>query len=252
MDNEAQWQSTSQSISSKQKSVLSLKYNKRIDCEEKKTAAEMSSQYGVSNPNQNNPEISNFHISCWPPVEENEFISVNLQKKSEANKVYRNQNFDYSDASNPESIVNYSESSDSANNPMSLADQSLLPGFQQPFRTEKCDDESNYSKSGIINHCTEHRKLEYSSKVTCSLESQKPCDSSTTTAKESIPNYDNHSEDKILSKNVNSSKDFNTPTGKTVKQLNKCDEDQMTFLPTDHLAFPERSRNVAGSYKCKF
>ncbi|GIX82015.1 hypothetical protein CEXT_76311, partial [Caerostris extrusa] len=83
--------------------------------------------------------------------------------------------------------------------------------------------------------------------------SQKACNISTrtsTTANESSANNKNRSEDKILRKNLNPSKDLDTPSGNTMKQLNKCEKDEMTFLPTGRLEFSDHSRTVARPYNC--
>ncbi|GIY39415.1 hypothetical protein CDAR_383611 [Caerostris darwini] len=87
---------------------------------------------------------------------------------------------------------------------------------------------------------------QYSSSVTCSSERQKACKISTTTAaNESNATYGNHSEDKILSKNANSSMELDTTFGNARKELYKRDKDRSSSLPTNPLEFPERSRTVA-------
>ncbi|GIY34787.1 hypothetical protein CDAR_46781 [Caerostris darwini] len=120
-----------------------------------------------------------------------------------------------------------------------------------------CASNSNETKHhgfgiGIINN-TGLYTSESSSSVSSSSVSQKACKISTrTTANESNATNKSNSEDKIFSRNVISSKELNTPSGNTGKQLYKCGKDRIKFQPTDHLEFPQRSRSIARPYKCKF
>ncbi|GIY75596.1 hypothetical protein CDAR_175421 [Caerostris darwini] len=364
------WPFLSENKSSTQQSIVP-DIHQRIDSKETATA-EISSQHGVSTHNQYNPRISDFHFPGTPAVEEKESKSIYVQQTSEASDVFKYKNFLYSDAG----ISGFE-----ANNPRSLADQSLLPGFQQtfgrrnalmnqmsqhnkdlsqveycglsrtneascstgnlihptniaeqtepfsfttltfddavqnqPFSTNSlyCNSEENILNisetenpnvitddiwlpitsnisitnqesqtnldvikfkgddnnpknkqctefsygitnsdsnqthqhnfgSEIITSNTELRTWEYSSSVTCSSENQKACNiSTTTTANDSNAIHKNHS-DRNFSRNVNSSKNLDTPSGNARK------ESYRRILPKDHLAFP-----VAKRYKCNF
>ncbi|GIY39335.1 hypothetical protein CDAR_536251 [Caerostris darwini] len=135
MDHEARWPSASEFDSSTQESILSS-IHQRSDCEET-AAAKMSSQYEVSNYNQYNPKIPDFQFPGKPSVDENVSKSLNLKQTSEESEPFRNPNLQYSDASNPEPLVN---------NPMPLFDQCVLPGFQQTFG----------QRNAVMNKMSEH------------------------------------------------------------------------------------------------
>ncbi|GIY16472.1 hypothetical protein CEXT_423011 [Caerostris extrusa] len=371
------WPSLSENKSSTHESIVP-DIHQRIDCKETATA-EISSQHGVSTHNQYNPGISDFPFPGTPAVEENESKSIYVQQTSEASNVFKYKNFLYSDAgtsgfeaNNPMSLadqsflpgfqqafgrrnalmnrmpqhnkdlsqIEYSQPSDASNQehpaniPMSLAGQSFLPEFQQtfgqmnavmnrmhqhpnvfsqmeysgttatkevpystgnlihptniaeqtepfsfttltfddplqnlPFSTNKDDNNptnkqctefsygitnsDSYARNSnqthqhnfgreILTSSTELRTWEYSSSVTYSSENQKACNiSTTTTANDSNAIHKNHS-DKIFSRNVNSSKNLDTP-GNARKQSYR------RILPKDLLVFP-----VARRYKCNF
>ncbi|GIY48479.1 hypothetical protein CDAR_585211 [Caerostris darwini] len=98
---------------------------------------------------------------------------------------------------------------------------------------------------------TEYLTWEYSSPVTYPSEGQIVCNISTTTiANESNCTRKKHSEDKINTDFVNSTKESDTSSGNTRKQSSKGDKDRTAFLPTDHRIFPEPSRSVV--YNCSF
>ncbi|GIY79089.1 hypothetical protein CDAR_191381 [Caerostris darwini] len=74
---------------------------------------------------------------------------------------------------------------------------------------------------------TELLTWEYSCPVTYSSEGQIFCNiSNTTIANESNSTRKKHSEDKIMSEYVNSTKESDTSTGNTRKQSSKCDKDR--------------------------
>ncbi|GIY48255.1 hypothetical protein CDAR_487451 [Caerostris darwini] len=103
---------------------------------------------------------------------------------------------------------------------------------------------------GIKN--TELYTSENSSSVSGSSERQRVCNISTTTRENESNAIHKNYLDTNFSRNVNSSKNLNTPSGNTRNQLYKCSKDHITSLPSNHLTFAERSRNVARSYKCNF
>ncbi|GIY76669.1 hypothetical protein CDAR_116451 [Caerostris darwini] len=134
-----------QSNSSLQQSFL-FDMHPLTDCEET-AAAEMYSWYDVSNHNQYNPAISDFHFPSKPSIEENECKSVNLQQSSEPSKVLRSLNSQLSDTSNPWHPANI---------PTSLSEQGFLPAFQQTF------DQTNALMSRMNQRLKDSSQMEYS------------------------------------------------------------------------------------------
>ncbi|GIY53590.1 hypothetical protein CEXT_222971 [Caerostris extrusa] len=120
--------------------------HQQTDCEET-SAAEMYSWYDISNHDQNNPATSDFNFPSKPSVKENEYRSVNLQRSSEPSEILRSQNSRHSDASNP---------GHPASIPMSLAQQVLLPGFQQTF------GQRNAMMNRMDQHLEDTSQIEYS------------------------------------------------------------------------------------------
>ncbi|GIY11638.1 hypothetical protein CDAR_530231 [Caerostris darwini] len=113
-------------------------------------------------------------------------------------------------------------------------------------RKENTDISEPENPNNITDAISLPSTSQYSSSVTCSSERQKACKIFTTTAaKESNATYGNHSEDQMLSRVASSSEELDTTFGNARKKLYKCGEDRPSALPTDPLAFPERSRTVA-------
>ncbi|GIY34785.1 hypothetical protein CDAR_46761 [Caerostris darwini] len=84
----------------------------------------MPSQYGMSSQIPFNPEVPDFLFPDMPHIQENEPIPIHFKLSSEASNIFRNQNSQQSDASNPEHP---------ADTPRFEADRSVLPSFQQTF-----------------------------------------------------------------------------------------------------------------------
>ncbi|GIY62541.1 hypothetical protein CDAR_475341 [Caerostris darwini] len=105
-------------------------------------------------------------------------------------------------------------------------------------------------RSGIMNN-TELYISDNSSSVSGSSVCQKACNISTRTPANESSAHNNRSEDKILSKYVNSYKDMDTSSGNTKKNLDNCGKDRNTFQTSAHPEFPEPT-TVARRYKCNF
>ncbi|GIY34786.1 hypothetical protein CDAR_46771 [Caerostris darwini] len=205
-------------------------------------------------------------LTCEGPIENLPFSTNNLCGNSEGNI------FNSSETENPNNItdvisipgtsdftVDNQESSainfDAMKSEVVENNPKYNKGTVGIADSVSCASNSNKIKwhdfgNGIINN-TELYTYENSSSVSGPLVSRKACNISTrTTANESSANNKNRSEDKLLSKNLNSSKDLGTPFG-NMKQLNKCGKDRTSILLTDHFDFPQHSRTVASPYKCK-
>ncbi|GIY74737.1 hypothetical protein CEXT_705161 [Caerostris extrusa] len=128
--------------SSMQQSFLPVMHQQTY-CQEM-SAAEMVSQYGVTDQNPYNPETSDFLFPGRPPIEENESQSIHLQHTTGASTVIVDQNYQYRDALIPE------------HTPMSIADCNSLPGFQQTF------GQRNALKNRMVQHPTAPSQMECS------------------------------------------------------------------------------------------
>ncbi|GIY15671.1 hypothetical protein CDAR_609651 [Caerostris darwini] len=114
--------SITQTHSSWQPSIL-LNIRQKTECEET-SAAEVSSQYGVTNQNPINPEISNFLFPGIVQGEENQTESAYSLQPSENNSAIINRNPLFCEAWNPNPDVD---------SPLPVAETCVLPGFQQTF-----------------------------------------------------------------------------------------------------------------------
>ncbi|GIY85968.1 hypothetical protein CEXT_241351 [Caerostris extrusa] len=224
MEDEARWPSMNQGNSSNQQSFL-FDMHQQTDFEEI-AAAEMYSRYDVSNPDQYNPVFSDFHFPSKPSVEENEYKSVNFQQSSEQSKL--------------QGIV---ENNPTNNKCTDRIADSVFCAWKSN------ESKRHYFGSGIINNTGLYTSENSSSG---SSEIQKACNfPPTTIANDSNSTHKKHSEDKILSKYINSYKDMDTPSENTRKPLDNCGKDRNTFLPSEQ-EFAEPSHTVARPYSCCF
>ncbi|GIY85826.1 hypothetical protein CEXT_316831 [Caerostris extrusa] len=119
-------------------------------------------------------------------------------------------------------------------------------------RKENTDISEPENPNNITDAISLPSTSQYSSSVICFSERQKASKTSTTTAaNESNATYGNHSEDQILCR-IASSKELDTTFGNTRKELYKCDKVRSSTLPTDRLAFSERSHGVARPNRSNF
>ncbi|GIY76671.1 hypothetical protein CDAR_116461 [Caerostris darwini] len=113
--------------------------------------------------------------------------------------------------------------------------------------------QSNFG-SGIINSNTEPSAWEYSSPVTYSSETYNARNiSTTTTAKESTVDCNEHSPDKMLNRNSSVFKqNLDTPPGKPRRNTYSCSKCPKLFYRKDYLESHERHHDVERPYACHY